>query len=103
MMAKFFQPMLRAAVRNSLVVAVVGNGMCRRRPISEMGRAEDVAHGIRVTLEKRGLQKEPLGVDIIVVTKERLRSDHALSCRRVALDIKRSAFRALAAWHRNPA
>ncbi len=31
----------------------------------EMGRAEDVARKIRVELEKRGLQKEPLGVDII--------------------------------------
>ena len=31
----------------------------------EMGRAEDVARKIRVELEKRGLHKEPLGVDII--------------------------------------
>ncbi len=31
----------------------------------EMGRAEDVAKKIRVELEKRGLHKEPLGVDII--------------------------------------
>jgi Xaa-Pro aminopeptidase len=31
----------------------------------EMGRAENVAKKIRVELEKRGLHKEPLGVDII--------------------------------------
>jgi Xaa-Pro aminopeptidase len=31
----------------------------------EMGRAEDVAKKIRIELEKRGLHKEPLGVDII--------------------------------------
>lgn len=31
----------------------------------EMGRAEDVAKKIRTELEKRGLHKEPLGVDII--------------------------------------
>src|SRR3954452_15662850 len=31
----------------------------------EMGRAEDVAKKIRVELEKRGLAKEPLGVDIV--------------------------------------
>src|SRR4029077_12995608 len=31
----------------------------------EMGRAEDVAKKIRRELEKRGLHKEPLGVDII--------------------------------------
>src|SRR6202030_619161 len=31
----------------------------------EMGRAEDVAKKIRLELEKRGLQKEPLGIDII--------------------------------------
>src|SRR5690348_11788431 len=31
----------------------------------EMGRAEDVAKKIRVELEKRNLQHEPLGVDII--------------------------------------
>jgi hypothetical protein len=159
MMAKscFFQPMLRTAVRNSLVVAVVGNGMCSRRPISERGRAEDLAHRIRVTLEKSGLQKEPLGVDIIVVTKggyavitrfpaEELLlagshcvmvNDPLATARKteatphsasgpdgggqspesacssrglnspsfwsLPLDIKRSAFRARAAWHRNPA
>jgi Xaa-Pro aminopeptidase len=31
----------------------------------EMGRAEDVARKIRVELEKRGLHKEPLGIDIV--------------------------------------
>src|SRR6266850_1099191 len=31
----------------------------------EMGRAEDVAKKIRVELEKRGLHKEPLGIDVI--------------------------------------
>src|ERR1700756_2531730 len=31
----------------------------------EMGRAEDVAKKIRVELEKRGLLKEPLGIDIV--------------------------------------
>ena len=31
----------------------------------EMGRAEDVARKIRVELEKRGLHKEPLGVDVV--------------------------------------
>jgi Xaa-Pro aminopeptidase len=31
----------------------------------EMGRAEDVAKKIRVELEKRGLLKEPLGVDVV--------------------------------------
>src|SRR5438093_241399 len=31
----------------------------------EMGRAEAVAKKIRVELEKRGLHKEPLGVDIV--------------------------------------
>jgi len=31
----------------------------------ESGRAEDVAHKIRVELEKRGLLGEPLGVDVI--------------------------------------
>src|SRR6478672_977337 len=31
----------------------------------EMGRAEDVAKKIRIELEKRGLHKEPLGVDIV--------------------------------------
>ncbi len=31
----------------------------------EMGRAEDVAKKIRTELEKRGLHKEPLGVDVV--------------------------------------
>src|SRR5437667_10991750 len=31
----------------------------------EMGRAEDVAKKIKVELEKRGLHKEPVGVDVV--------------------------------------
>jgi Xaa-Pro aminopeptidase len=31
----------------------------------EMGRAEDVAKKIRLELEKRGLHKEPLGIDVV--------------------------------------
>src|SRR5882762_9158951 len=31
----------------------------------EMGRAENVARKIKVELEKRGLHKEPLGIDIV--------------------------------------
>src|SRR6201993_1885532 len=31
----------------------------------EMGRAEDVAKKIRIELEKRGLHKEPVGIDIV--------------------------------------
>ena len=31
----------------------------------EMGRAEDVARKIKVELEKRGLHKEPVGVDVV--------------------------------------
>src|ERR1700675_1173440 len=31
----------------------------------EMGRAEDVAKKIRVELEKRGLQNEPVGIDVV--------------------------------------
>jgi len=31
----------------------------------EMGRAENVAKKIKVELEKRGLQKEPLGIDVV--------------------------------------
>ena len=30
----------------------------------EMGRAEDVAKKIRIELEKRGLHKDPIGVDV---------------------------------------
>jgi Xaa-Pro aminopeptidase len=33
----------------------------------EMGRAEDVARKIKTELEKRGLQREPLGVDVIEI------------------------------------
>src|ERR1700739_241941 len=31
----------------------------------EMGRAEDVARKIKVELEKRGLHKEPVGIDVV--------------------------------------
>lgn len=33
--------------------------------IPEMGRAEDVARKIKVELEQRGLEKEPVGVDVV--------------------------------------
>ena len=36
-----------------------------RRDPPEMGRAEDVARKIRIELEKRGLHKEPVGVDVV--------------------------------------
>ncbi|MBZ5541499.1 MAG: M24 family metallopeptidase [Acidobacteriia bacterium] len=42
-----------------------GIGMLRGAMSPEMGRAEDVAKKIRIELEKRGLHKEPVGVDII--------------------------------------
>jgi Xaa-Pro aminopeptidase len=42
-----------------------GISLMRGAMSPEMGRAEDVAKKIRVELEKRGLHKEPLGVDII--------------------------------------
>src|SRR5437660_10505962 len=42
-----------------------GISMLRGAMTSEMGRAEDVAKKIRTELEIRGLQKEPLGIDII--------------------------------------
>src|SRR5262250_372516 len=42
-----------------------GISLLRGAMSPEMGRAEDVARKIRVELEKRGLHKEPLGVDII--------------------------------------
>jgi Xaa-Pro aminopeptidase len=42
-----------------------GISMLRGAMTPEMGRAEDVARKIRIELEKRGLMKEPLGVDII--------------------------------------
>ena len=41
-----------------------GIPMMRGAMTPEMGRAEDVAKKIRVELDKRGLLKEPLGVDI---------------------------------------
>src|ERR1700746_2210896 len=42
-----------------------GISMLRGAMTPEMGRAEDVAKKIRIELEMRGLQKEPLGIDII--------------------------------------
>src|SRR5215469_6324228 len=42
-----------------------GISMLRGAMTPEMGRAEDVASKIRIELEKRGLHKEPVGVDII--------------------------------------
>src|SRR6266481_1459693 len=42
-----------------------GISLLRGAMSPEMGRAEDVAKKIRIELEKRGLHKEPLGVDII--------------------------------------
>src|ERR1700751_5202337 len=42
-----------------------GIALLRGAMSPEMGRAEDVAKKIRVELEKRGLLKEPLGIDIV--------------------------------------
>ena len=42
-----------------------GISLLRGAMSPEMGRAEDVARKIRIELESRGLQKEPLGIDII--------------------------------------
>jgi Xaa-Pro aminopeptidase len=42
-----------------------GISMLRGAMTPEMGRAEDVAKKIRLELEMRGLQKEPVGIDII--------------------------------------
>src|SRR5689334_12854084 len=42
-----------------------GISMLRGAMTPEMGRAENVARKIRIELEKRGLNKEPLGIDII--------------------------------------
>ena len=42
-----------------------GISLLRGAMSPEMGRAEDVAKKIRVELEKRGLQKEPLGIDVV--------------------------------------
>jgi Xaa-Pro aminopeptidase len=39
--------------------------MLRGAMSPEMGRAEDVARKIRIELEKRGLHKEPLGIDVV--------------------------------------
>src|SRR6201981_3536755 len=41
-----------------------GISMLRGAMTPEMGRAEEVAKKIRIELEIRGLQKEPLGIDI---------------------------------------
>ena len=42
-----------------------GIGLLRGAMSPEMGRAEDVAKKIKVELQKLGLEKEPLGIDII--------------------------------------
>jgi hypothetical protein len=42
-----------------------GISLLRGAMSPEMGRAEDVAKKIRIELEKRGLHKEPLGIDIV--------------------------------------
>lgn len=44
-----------------------GISLLRGAMSPEMGRAEDVARKIRIELEERGLEKEPLGVDIAEV------------------------------------
>ena len=57
----------------------------------EMGRAEDVAKKIRIELEKRGLHKEPLGVDIIeppILFALQKRRNHG--CRRAAAHVRRA-------------
>ncbi len=41
-----------------------GISMLRGAMSPEMGRAEDVAHKIKIELAQRGLDKEPLGVDV---------------------------------------
>ena len=42
-----------------------GIGLLRGAMTPDMGRAEDVAKKIRVELDKRGLHKEPLGIDVV--------------------------------------
>src|SRR5580765_4318244 len=42
-----------------------GISMLRGAMSPEMGRAEDVARKIRIELEMRGLQNEPLGIDVV--------------------------------------
>ena len=42
-----------------------GISVLRGAMTPEMGRAENVAKKIRIELEKRGLHKEPVGIDII--------------------------------------
>src|SRR3954447_15877957 len=44
-----------------------GISLLRGAMSPEMGRAEDVARKIRVELELRGLQNEPVGVDVIEI------------------------------------
>jgi Xaa-Pro aminopeptidase len=42
-----------------------GISMLRGAMSPEMGRAEDVARKIKIELEERGLEKEPVGVDVV--------------------------------------
>jgi len=42
-----------------------GISMLRGAMSPEMGRAEDVARKIKIELEERGLEKEPIGVDVV--------------------------------------
>src|ERR1700689_500543 len=42
-----------------------GISLLRGAMSPEMGRAEDVARKIKVELEMRGLQNEPLGIDVV--------------------------------------
>src|SRR5512135_2211695 len=44
-----------------------GISLLRGAMSPEMGRAEDVARKIRIELQQRGLEKEPLGVDVAEV------------------------------------
>src|SRR5712691_3129821 len=44
-----------------------GIALMRGAMSPEMGRAEDVARKIKVELELRGLQNEPLGVDVVEI------------------------------------
>src|SRR3982750_2870128 len=44
-----------------------GIALMRGAMSPEMGRAEDVAKKIKVELEERGLQNEPVGVDVIEI------------------------------------
>ncbi len=56
----------------------------------EMGRAEDVARKIKIELEKRGLHKEPLGIDVVeppILFALQTRRHHGR--RRPAADVRR--------------